>query len=440
MKIVRLSLVTKLGHIFLAVFAINYVQAADFYVAQNGQSPNHPYTTWMKAASNIQDAVNAAGTNDTVWVGSGRYTVPTNSVNHVGTNVVYINKPIILRSSNGAPDSTVIDGEGNNRGIAVVHTVSTSNRFVINGFTVSNCYATNHGGGITFAAHLTDSAWTGEVYNCIISDNTVAWGTNSGTHSEEYGARGGGIGVNRTIAGFGVIISNCIIRANRALSLSAPAYTGSGGGFYLRGAGQRLIISCTIESNISDSGGGGTVAKNATMQNCIFRNNNATSLETGGGGLYLNTGIHVLQNCLFYNNASAYRGGGIFEVYGKIEIYNSTVASNRAAADGGSAIGLRFVNQGAGLRMANAIIYSNANDNFYMDLSTNSFFTNSCLSSTNGLLGTGNLTNNPVFTDCALHNYRPSRGSPCINSGITLFGPAAATTWITARAWIIFPA
>ena len=73
------------------------------------------------------------------------------------------------------------------------------------------------------------------------------------------------------------------------------------------------------------------------------------------------------------------------------------------------------------MRMANAIIYSNANDNFYMDLSTNSFFTNSCLSSTNGLLGTGNLTNNPVFTDCALHNYRSSRGSPCINSGITRF-------------------
>ena len=64
---------------------------ADYYAAQNGQTPAGPYTSWETAASNIQDAVNAAANNSTVWVGAGRYTVPTNAVFYTTTNVVYIN-------------------------------------------------------------------------------------------------------------------------------------------------------------------------------------------------------------------------------------------------------------------------------------------------------------------------------------------------------------
>ena len=95
------------------MFAIlPFAPADDHYAAQNGQAPGGTYTAWGIAASNIQDAVNAATTNDTVWVGAGRYTVPPNAVVWMGTNVVYIDKPMTLRSSNGVPATTIIDGGG----------------------------------------------------------------------------------------------------------------------------------------------------------------------------------------------------------------------------------------------------------------------------------------------------------------------------------------
>ena len=97
---------------------------ADYYAAQNGQVPSNPYNSWATAASNIQDAVNAAANHATVWVGAGRYTVPPNATNYVGgSNVVFVNRPLTLRSSNGAPETVIIDGEDANalHALAVQH-------------------------------------------------------------------------------------------------------------------------------------------------------------------------------------------------------------------------------------------------------------------------------------------------------------------------------
>lgn len=75
---------------------------AELYVAQNGQTPAAPYRTWPSAASNIQDAVNAAAVNDSVWVGPGRYYAPAGAPYVDGAvNVVHMDKPLTIRSSSG---------------------------------------------------------------------------------------------------------------------------------------------------------------------------------------------------------------------------------------------------------------------------------------------------------------------------------------------------
>lgn len=405
----------------LLVFGAINLRSADFYAAQNGQAPSAPYTTWVTAASSIQDAVDKAGTNDTVWVGAGRYTRPANFTNYIGTNVVFINKPLVLRSSNGVPESTIIDGGGSSRGIAVFYLQTTSNLFVIDGFTVTNCYATNMGGGLLFNGDNL-CRWTGVVVNCIITHNTVAWGTNNGSFRDTIGARGGGIGrYNWNVsAGCGLIVTNCVIRNNTALKGPGAADTSAGGGLYITGYGTPVVADCLIENNTSGDGAGEhNYMASTLLERCVIRNNTATA---GGGGLMLGSSAATIRNCLIYNNAAATYGGGIYNTYANNpHIINCTITSNTAPAVYGAGIRVRFASQGAGLRVCNSIIYSNAyNADLLSDIYTNFFFTNTCIFSTNDLVAeacTGNFTNSPEFVDFAGQDFHLAPGSPCVNAG-----------------------
>lgn len=396
--------------------------ADDHYAAQNGQTPSAPYTTWSSAAANIQDAVNAATTNDTVWVGAGRYRVPPNFTNYIGTNVVFINKPLTLRSSNGVPATTIIDGERAARGVAAFHPTTTTNRFTIDGFTITNCYATNMGGGILFNSDNL-ARWTGVVQNCIICNNLVEYGTNGGSFLNTVGARGGGIGQYAwNLQGFGLVITNCVIRDNKT---DGPQRNGYGGGVYASGFSTFYMSDCLLEGNISESGGGAYIGWPRTwIQNCVFRENAATNnfYWQGGGGLAAaypsagSTDKSWVRNCLVYNNR-ARGGGGLYVSQGILYIDNCTIVSNRMTADGGAGIWQTYAY--GGLRVLNSIIYSNSgNADLSLNTYTNNFFTNLCVYSTNNLLGTDNFTNNPGFADWSGRDFRLTPASPCVNRGM----------------------
>ena len=350
---------------------------ADFYAAQNGQVPESPYTTWETAASNIQDAVNVA-TNATVWVGAGRYTVPPNGVvyNNI-TNVVCINRPLTLRSSNGLPASVTIDGEGTNRGVHFAYNVTTTNMFVLSGFTVYKA-CTN---GVLFTAN-NGILWTGVVENCII------------TNSITLGKAIDGSAAN-SIA---VIISNSVICNNAGAAVN----------FY--GSAANLVVTdCTVENNVSL--GFSFHLGSHTLTRCIIRGN--------AGAFSIGSGLNQLFSCLLCNNVTNLGGA----IYGwnngsDIRIYNTTIVSNRATGAGG---GLRTSGSSASFKLYNTIVYSNSPNNFDFSGNTNSFLTNCCSIPSNAffvLSSTGNLTNPPAFVDFAGQNFRLTPASPCINRGL----------------------
>jgi len=443
-RIKIVSLVLTVGAQFASL-------ADDHYAAQNGQTPGGNYASWETAASNIQDAVNAATTNDTVWVGAGRYTVPPNFTNYAGTNVVFINKPLTLRSSNGVPESTIIDGGGSNRGLAASYPFNSTNKFVVDGFTISNCLAITIGGGIFFDCPISSgNAWTGVVQNCIIQGNTVVYGpgtTNppipaSGGYIAS-GALGGAIGSHNRDSFFGLILSNCVFRDNLATNALAPETSGGlGGAVYLASKGQKIVSLCQFQNNRAYRGGGAYLTGGRlTVDNSVISGNRVGyGSQSFGGGFFILAST-TLRNCLMYgNNTYAGRGSALnMELYGSngvLELFNCTVVSNN-----GAAVYIRPIGQAQGyspsLHLVSSVVYSNSTD-ISLGASSggppdnySSYASNSCLGSTNSAsimygptnllyfkgYSSGNITNNPRFVSYAAQDFRLSPGSPCVNMG-----------------------
>jgi len=367
---------------------------ADYYVAQAGQIPAWPHTNWSSAASNIQDAVNAAANGAVVLVSNGTYRVPTNAVINIGTNVLYITNAITLRSVNG-PAATVIDGGGSNRCLFINLPVASCafGPLTVDGFTLTNGYNYTRGAGCIIVAY---GAGTGYVQNCIISGNTVRKEVVDST------AGGGGLFTYITAVVFEPIISNCVFRGNRVLDGAETAPFG--GGIWMRAFGK--LVDCAIVENESSNFGGGLYLRNPArgIDRCIVVSN----IAAFGGGCASRDG-GPLRNSLFaYNTAPGY-AGGIHE-YEKTQIYNCTVVSNSS--------GVRVRSASVNGAMQNNII-----DSIYAEVGAVVTGYNNCLPSI-PVYGEWHdtliTTNNPAyigFVDAAAGDFRINGDSPCVNYG-----------------------
>src|SRR5208282_1435813 len=100
------------GAITSAVAALNATNRFH-YVNLNNPSPALPYTGWTTAATNIQDAIDAAVPGDPIFVTNGIYRFG-NRVTSVTTNCVAAVIPVSIISISGAA-RTIINGGGMKR-------------------------------------------------------------------------------------------------------------------------------------------------------------------------------------------------------------------------------------------------------------------------------------------------------------------------------------
>ena len=98
----------KLAFVFLGVSPFS-IWAATHYVWQSSTGQVPPFLTWATAATNIQDAVDAAVAGDEIVVTNGTYATGGRVDPYGETNRVVVDKPLALKSVNG-PQTTVIDG------------------------------------------------------------------------------------------------------------------------------------------------------------------------------------------------------------------------------------------------------------------------------------------------------------------------------------------
>ena len=317
------------------------------YVALNNSNPASPYLSWATAATNIQDAINAAVPGNTVLVSNGVYGVGTTQDDQAIANRVVINKALTVRSVNG-PAVTTISGGSN------IRCAWMTNNALLAGFTITNGYLINgfsSGGGVYAASAsvvisnclITGSkalnaggVYRGTLYDCTLSNN-IATATAGGGYSNTL-YRCTLVGNTSRYNGGGVesgVLFSCILISNQ----TTDVYSDGGGayastltnctltannGFNGGGAGNSTLDNCTLSNNIARAKGGGM--SYSGLINCTLFGNTA-SLD-GGGAAW-----GTLTNCTLVNNASgkSYSGGGAYTSV----LNNCLVVSNTANNGGG---------------------------------------------------------------------------------------------------------
>jgi hypothetical protein len=351
--------------LFVCVWLSFNAAATVHYVDLNCTNPVSPYTNWVSAATNIQDAIDVADPGDQILVTNGVYQTGGRVVPGFLTNRVAITKPLIVQSVNG-PAVTRIQGNRNAPyvpfGSSSARCAYVTNGAMLTGFTLTNGATQNSSGVDGNGAGVWCESTDAVVSNCVLVYNmarTFGGGSYSGTLVDctfvgnSSDGNGGGAYLSALVhcsltggtagsggGGYSCTLTNCTVSSNKAgdgggvynstaynCTISNNRWGGQGGG-----ASSSTLYHCTVSNNlVSDHDGGSTTfgggALFSTLYDCTVSGNSAGSY---GGGTHYST----LSNCLVIDNTAGTYGGGAMNG----TLNNCTIAGNVAQAwSGGGA-------------------------------------------------------------------------------------------------------
>jgi len=398
---------------------------ADIWHVDGAAPPGGSGTSWASAFKTIQQAVDASSGGDEIWVKKGNYVLSAQILVDLQVALYggFAGTETSRTQRNPTTNVTTIDGNNAVRCFDV-----TADDVTIDGFTITQGYATR-GGGIH---NLVSGPITGTnttVMNCIFDDNNVTE-SGAGIYNERGHMtisdcafqnnnaatnRGGAVYVYYTsTTSFGTTtFANCDFIQNTA---------GSGGALFFKGgtgAGPNSITNCTFEENsaLSASGDGGAIIcdPTTTITRCTFLNN--TAKRYGTIATYGDTGNTLtVTSSVFLGNEVQYGGGicinGDSGYLGSVIVTNCTFSGNAASGGGGAIYNLKATDASSVFRVTNSVLWGDTAPEIG---GTGGAPTVSYSDVQGGYAGTGNINTNPLFVSAS--NLHLTGTSPCIDVG-----------------------
>ena len=355
-----------------AAFVPSPALADIIYVSPSG-SHTGSFTNWAEAATNLQDAIAVAVSNDQIWVAAGTYVPGTTRGNTfllkewVDVYGGFSGTETNLNDRDWVANQTILDGDINGDDIGVlnnsenVYSVVVGNdNATLDGFTIRG--GNSNSGGNQFGGGLRNIGTAPTVRNCMLTENTANYG--GGMHNDSASPT----------------IENCSFVGNHANM--------TGGGLYNNSVSRPTLTNCVFSGNWADAVAGG------------IHNSGPSS--------------NVIVNCTIVGNWSANDGGGIHNSAGSVPlIVKNCIVWNNSV--GGAT---NESTQIDGLPPATRVDYS-------------------CIQGlTGGFGGTGNIGDDPLFLDitdakgpdgiCGSSDdgLRLTGSSPCVNTATNAGAPA----------------
>ena len=205
--------------VILSLSAHN-TNATTYYVNAGNTAPVPPYTSWLTAATNIQDAITMTVNGDTVLVTNGVYAFGGAVMSGTLNNRIAVTNAITVESVNGPWATTILGGSTTNGNLAARCAWLTNGASLI-GFTVTEGATTTsgdiNGGGVWCAS---SNAY---VQNCVIISNTAeqyGCGVYQGTLNSCLISGNDGIVIDGAV--YDATLKNCSVVSNNAYGVVNP--------------------------------------------------------------------------------------------------------------------------------------------------------------------------------------------------------------------------
>jgi hypothetical protein len=411
----------RMKKVFFAFFALLFLlfwapipsEAGVIYVNQIATGLNNG-TSWTNAYTELQSALAAASSGDSIWVAKGTYK-PTSGSDRAATFTLKEGVPL-YGGFNGT-ESALADRD-----------------WAINPTVLAGDLAGNDSGTLTFdeptrqdnSLHVVTAA-SGTTVSDILDGFVI-----SGGHDNVQWCGSAGLLLNNPLT-----IRNCTFRMNSSSYGAAMVVNNDS-----------VIEDCLFENNYAAGGAALSTGAYAQIRRCVFRNN----LAFNYGGAFYNTGGNTTVSECFFEGNSSYNAPGIYAGYsGGITVINSVFSGNASEGGAGtiyvqtnvslanctfygntstsSSGGAAIQVYGGNLSVENCLFSNNTENGASEDYNqlrntAGSLSISNCLFDTlNSYAYNNNVAGDPLFTDAAGSDFSLQAGSPAIDAGTSEGAP-----------------